>query len=148
MGENKYKIVLYDNIDFYVESEVIEKSKTLQSMFRDPSTKQYKPSIVIPDIDGQIFSHILAFIRYRAINEKDNDDFAKKLVENMDCVTLINVIHAANILDIKPLVKISGDRFKWIVKNNDVNGIRKIFKIKNDFSLEEEAQIEHNFEWT
>ena len=146
MSENRYKITVNDGVDFYVELEIINKSSTLKSLFKDNHMNQYKNSIIIPNIDSQTFTHILAFMRN--YSDLTNSEYADKMIDNMNCNTLMDIIHAANLLDIKPLVEIGGNRFKNIINNNDINDIRKIFKIKNDFTAEEQLQIDHNFKWT
>ena len=149
MNENRYKITVNDGVDFYVEFEVINKSSTLKSLFTDNHTRKFKSSIILPNIDANIFTHVLSFVRFTLFNDDTStNEYGEKIIDNMNCNSLMDIIHAANFLDIKQLVEISGNKFKSIINDNDVNGIRKIFKIKNDFTTEEQLQIDHNFKWS
>lgn len=149
MPEQRYKVILQDNNEFFIESEILKKSPILENMFMDPFTRQYRHSVTLPNMDTSTFSYILAFIR--EIVEFDNDadikNVANKLIATMDSTTLIDIIHASHTLNIKPLLEVAGAKFKHIIQHNDVEDIRRIFNIKNDFNPEEEQQIINNFQW-
>jgi S-phase kinase-associated protein 1 len=139
-----FKIVFEDNIEFIVSQDIINKSSVLQSMFIDRTT------ISIYDIEPHIFKHILTFITYTVnsnTTQLEQNQFIKDMVSNMDCNTLIDLIHGSKLLEIDTLVNVVGGIFKSIVQNNSVSDIRKIFRIKNDFTVEEEIQVEQSFKW-
>jgi hypothetical protein len=145
---SKYKIVLQDGVELYIEKEVIKNSPILAELFKDQFTDQYKPFIVIPNLDIKIFAHIVSFIRHLVISVKDAEEFGARLVENMDYNTLIDIIHTAHFLEVELLVKISSYRLTYIIENNDVNNIRKILNINNDFTSEEELALEQDLAWS
>ena len=54
---------------------------------------------------------------------------------------------AANYLDIKSLLELSCAKVASLIKNKTVAEIRTFFNIENDFTPEEEAQIQEENRW-
>ena len=54
---------------------------------------------------------------------------------------------AANYLDIKSLLELSCAKVASLIKNKTVAEIRAFFNIENDFTPEEEAQIQEENRW-
>jgi len=78
--------------------------------------------------------------------KEDIDEWDKGFIgENMaDIVTLIN---AADYLDIKFLVKMTTGAVANVIRGRNVEQIREIFKIENDFTAEEEDQLRKENAW-
>ena len=60
---------------------------------------------------------------------------------------LFELVMAANYLDIKPLLELSCAKVASQIKNKSVMEIRKYFNIENDFTPEEEQQIQEENRW-
>ena len=57
------------------------------------------------------------------------------------------MVMAANYLDIKSLLELSCAKVASLIKNKTVAEIRTFFNIENDFTPEEEAQIQEENRW-
>ena len=66
---------------------------------------------------------------------------------NLEQEELFELVMAANYLDIKPLLELSCAKVASQIKNKSVVEIRKYFNIENDFTPEEEAQIQEENRW-
>ena len=66
---------------------------------------------------------------------------------NLEQEELFELVMAANYLDIKPLLELSCAKVASQIKNKSVKEIRQYFNIENDFTPEEEAQIQEENRW-
>lgn len=71
------------------------------------------------------------------------DELEKWVAEfvKVDNVTLFELVHAANYLDIKNLLELTCKTVAKIMHGKTSEQIRRTFKIGNDFSPEEEEEI-------
>jgi len=60
---------------------------------------------------------------------------------------IIEIVIAANYLDIDPLTELSCAKLASMIKGKSAEEIRKKFGIENDFTPEEEAQIRDENKW-
>ena len=61
---------------------------------------------------------------------------------------IFEIIIAANYLGILPLIDLGCAKIATLIKNKTVDEIRKLFKIENDFTPEEEEQIKSENKWS
>ena len=61
--------------------------------------------------------------------------------DGVDQATLFDLALAANYLDIKPLLKLASARIATQIRSKPIEEIRRFFKMTNDFTPEEEAQV-------
>ena len=69
------------------------------------------------------------------------DQWSVQFVEDLTKNDLFAVALAANKLDCKPLLDLTSARLAFECKDKDINGLREVFQIENDFTPEEEAQV-------
>ena len=60
---------------------------------------------------------------------------------------ILELIMAADFLNIKPLLELAAAKVASLIKNKTVPEIRQFFNIENDFTPEEEAQIMEENKW-
>ena len=60
---------------------------------------------------------------------------------------LLQLILAANYLDIKPLLDLTCAKIASMMKDKTTEEMRQIFNIVNDFTPEEEAQVREENKW-
>ncbi|VAH54324.1 unnamed protein product [Triticum turgidum subsp. durum] len=65
----------------------------------------------------------------------------------VDQATLLDLILAANYLNIKGLLDLTCQTVADMIKGKTPEEIRKTFNIKNDFTPEEEAEIRRENQW-
>ena len=66
---------------------------------------------------------------------------------DLDNDILFDLILAANYLDFKELMLLSSAKIASLMKNKDINEIRNMFGIENDFTPEEEAKMDKENKW-
>ena len=77
--------------------------------------------------------------KYRTDNISDFD----KEFFNMDQAALLQLIHAANFMNMPDLLLVACRTVANIIKERDVKEIREYFNIENDFSAEQEEQVKN-----
>ena len=60
---------------------------------------------------------------------------------------LLQLILAANYLDIKPLLDLTCAKIASMMKDKTTEEMRQIFNIVNDFTPEEEAKVREENKW-
>ena len=74
------------------------------------------------------------------------DDWDYNFIDlDLDKIFEINL--AANYLDIRPLLELSGAKIASLIKGKTTQEVRKIFNIENEFTPEEEEQIIEENKW-
>ena len=74
------------------------------------------------------------------------DDWDYNFIDlDLDKISEINL--AANYLDIRPLLELSGAKIASLIKGKTTQEVRKIFNIENEFTPEEEEQIIEENKW-
>ena len=131
LNNMKIKIILPDEIEYFIEYEILEKIPTLFELVK--ANKETK-EINLPNIDGNIFSTIVKYLRY--LDLEDNNHLINKLFENISINIIFDLIISANYLGINSLVDLLGNKFKKIINKNDVSTIRKIFKIEHEYNID------------
>ena len=101
--------------------------------FCDHLCKNEPPNIPQPLTSKKISEHTTAF--YASFV----DDMAQDL--------LFQVLLAANFLDIKPLVMLCCAKIGSQIRGTPIPEVRKMFKIENDFTPEEEKKVMEENKW-
>ena len=150
----KYKITFPQEVVFFVEEELLkympnlekltktnqEKltktnqgklTKTNQEKLTKDNLDNYCKDITIGHIKGEIFSHILMYVRHLATYPNDIK-FRINLIKNMKTDTLFDVIIAADYFGVKEITEYCSNMFKKIIDENDVNGMQSIFDIDDE----------------
>ena len=142
MEDIKYKIVLPDNIEFFIEQQILNQIPTFIQLPKEQMSK----NVITLDMDGKIFSQLITFLRYKLIDSKDTT-FIDKQIEGMPINTLLEIILASKQLGLTEILGKSVERFRSILNNHSTDKIRELLNITCDFS---EAEIKKNkidFRW-
>jgi len=140
MGEN-------DFIEVYAMD--LTKSPVLMDLIRNSSSDV----IVIPNITLATMLKVIQFCQYESINPEAFEAPLDELNESMrqfvdiEQSELFELIMAANYLDIKTLLDVSSKAAADMIRGRSTEEIRIMFNIKNDFTPEEEEQIERENSW-
>ncbi|XP_057951769.1 SKP1-like protein 1 [Malania oleifera] len=136
---------------FQVEEAVALQAGLIKLLVEDGCSADVIP---LPNVTGAILSKVLEFCKKHA---HASADAAAADAENLnswdadfvdvDLDVLYDLIMAANYLDIKELVDLTCETVAEMIKGKQPEEIRKIFKIKNDFSPEEEGEIRRENQW-
>ncbi len=148
MEDIKYKVVLPENIEFFIEQQVINEIPTFIQIFNskpsDNNSDRY--TVQLDNIDGKIFSQIITFIRYKTVDPNDST-FLNKQIESMSLTTLLDIILAAKYLGVVDIVDKAVERFKYLINNQSAEQIRTLLNITSDFSEEDDAKNRIDLKW-
>ena len=137
---------------FSLEEKILEKSKVLKELVNDYPAQE----IPLNEVDSKTFKKIIEYLKYYADKVPkeiktplENGDL-KPLIPEFDfnfvsSLTLdecIDIVNAANYLDISGLVDLICVKLASEMINCDVEEARKKFGIENDMTPEEMAEYD------
>lgn len=146
MEDIKYRVILAENMEYFVEQNVINEIPTFVQMFNNKNDTTDKYTFQLNNIDGKIFSQIITFIRYKIVDSNDTT-FLNKQIDTMNVPMLLDIILAAKYLGIVDVVNKAVDRFKYLVNNQTPEQMRTLLNINSDFSEEDETKNTINLIW-
>lgn len=150
------KIILIssDKQVFEVNMDVAIQSRMVKNIIEDTGVDEIVP---IPNVHSRIFALVIEFCKFHADAEKKIDDRPAKTVEevdawdamfmNVDQSTLLQLIHAANYLDIEHLLNLTCQTIAQILKGKTPEEIRMILNIENDLTPEEKDDVRRETQW-
>jgi S-phase kinase-associated protein 1 len=112
-------------------------------------------------VDAKVMQKVMEFLEYlkdnpeptisKPITTGDIHDFTETwyadFIDLEDHNLVLDIISAANYLDIKPLLDLAAAKAATLIKVREVEDIRQLFGIQNDFTPEEEQKIIDENEW-
>lgn len=144
---------------FTVDLEIAKQSVILKNMIEDTSSEG---SITLNNIKKETMRRVIEFCKHykdfklpsiqkplQSANlfEAVGDEWYCKFIDLDKVDDIIDVVIAANYLDIDPLTELSCAKIASLIKGKSVEEIRKKFSIENDFTPEEENQIKEENKW-
>ena len=140
-----------------VDVEVANASVLIRGIIDDSGADE---DIPLPQVSRLIMEKIIAFCEHQKdhappdIEKPLSSSDMSQVVDawyadyvNLEQETLFELVMAANYLDIKSLLELSCAKVASLIKNKSVQEIRQFFNIENDFTPEEEAQIQEENRW-
>ena len=142
---------------FSVDVEVAKKSITLRDLimnFGIEDGDEVGEPIPLPKVDAANLERLLQWAekhkddppaptddetKYRTDNISDFD----KEFFNMDQAALLQLIHAANFMNMPDFLLVACRTVANIIKERDVKEIREYFNIENDFTAEQEDRVKN-----
>lgn len=144
---------------FVVDVDIAKQSVILKNMIEDIGSEG---SLNINNIKKDTMRRVIKFCEhYREsklptiqkplqtpnLSEAINDEWYVNFIDLDKVDDIIDIVIAANFLDIDPLTELSCAKIASFIKGKSVEEIRKKFGIENDFTAEEEAQIREENKW-
>ncbi|EFC48551.1 S-phase kinase-associated protein [Naegleria gruberi] len=159
MSETKQvELTSKDKVSFKVDRDVILMSGLVKDMLEEGDEDE-TPIIPIPNVDSKPLQKVIEYCQYhhkepaqeieKPLKGKIEDvicDWDKKFLE-IDQSLLIELIMAANYLNIKDLLDLTCAKVASMIKGKSPEQIREMFGIENDFTPEEEAKIREENKW-
>lgn len=167
---DKY-IVLQSNdgkpVEYKVSREAAKMSGLIKDMLDDQSESE-QTVIPVPNVSGRTLKYVVQYIEHHntqrveplekplrgkiedVISEWDKAFLFTDLVKDHDerqHETLIDVIMAANFLNVKDLLDLTCACVASMIKGKTPEQIRALFNIENDFTPEEEEKIREENRW-
>ncbi|KAJ7978631.1 SKP1-like protein [Quillaja saponaria] len=154
MSAKKITLKSSDGETFEIDEDVALESQTIKHLIEDDCADNVIP---VPNVSGQILAKVIEYCKKHvevgdtADNNIKIDDQTLKNWDaefvKVDQSTLIDLILAANYLNVKSLLDLTCQAVADIIKGKTPEEIRKTFNIKNDFTPEEEEEVRRENQW-
>lgn len=150
-----------DGITFAMDVEIAKQSSTLKILMEDIGPDEIEEEVIpMPDIYASTLKQVIQWCTFHKndhtlpvedveFKEKRTDDHSSWDANflKIDQGTLFELILAANYLEIAGLMELTCKSVAHMMKGKSPEEIRTIFKIENDFTPEELAQVHKENEW-
>ncbi|CAN6211933.1 unnamed protein product [Urochloa humidicola] len=160
-------LISSDNEKFEVAEAAATLSQTIRHMIEDGCTDGGVP---LPNVTGRILAMVIEYCNKHAPavaasaeaaggegsssssaaaavpSEEELKVFDDALVD-LEMATLLELIMAANYLNVKGLLDIACQKVADTIKDKSPEEVREIFNIQNDFTPEEEAEVRRENQW-
>ncbi|XP_062039790.1 S-phase kinase-associated protein 1-like [Lepus europaeus] len=144
------KLQSSDGEIFEVDVETAKQSVTIKTTLEDLGMDDEGDDdpVPLPNVNAAILKKVIQWCTHH----KDDPPPPKDPVWDQEFLkvdqgTLLELILAANYLDIKGLLDIMCKTVANMIKGKTPEEIRKTFNIKNDFTEEEAAQVRKENQW-
>lgn len=131
-----------DDLTFIVDNHIAKQSRFITLVIEDTGHVDVIP---LSNVKGSVLSRIIDYLRYHDHHE-DTRAWDKAFID-VPHSDLFDIIIAANYLDIPSILDCSCQAIANLIKGRTPEELRIIFDIKNDFSPEEEADVQRENEW-
>ncbi len=158
VAPKKVKLKTSDNIIKEVDSNILMKSKLLDNLLKDFNEEEL---FSLPDVDSKYLELVIKYLEhYKDMEPKEipkpfpertdeefmkgilNDEWTYNYLTNQTLEELINLLNAADYLQIEGLINIIAAKLAHEMCNCEVEEARKKFGIECDMTEEEIAEID------
>ncbi|KAL3523493.1 hypothetical protein ACH5RR_016327 [Cinchona calisaya] len=123
-----------DGQEFVVEQSVAIQSITINKIVEEENCAS--SVIPLPNVNSKTMAKIVEYLKKYADESASKDD-----VDEFNDLKLGEFIMAAKYLNIPGLIDKFCQRYADWIKNKSVEKVREIFRVENNFTPEEEAQL-------
>jgi S-phase kinase-associated protein 1 len=156
--DGKIKLVSHDQETIEVEKSVAIQSVLIKSMLEDAGEDE---DIPVPNVSSAVLNKILEFCRHvrdtgpcpeieKPLRSANIHDVIEKWYADyidVDQEMLMEIMMAANYLDIRSLLELSCAKLASKLKGKTPQQLREEFHLENDFTPEEEAKLMEENKW-
>ena len=158
VAPKKVKLKTSDNIIKEVDSNILMKSKLLDNLLKDFNEEEL---FSLPDVDSKYLELVIKYLEHykdfepkevpKPFPERTDEEFMKGILNdqwtydfltNQTIEELINLVNAADYLQIEGLINIIAAKLAHEMCNCEVEEARKKFGIECDMTEEEIAEID------
>ena len=158
VAPKKVKLKTSDNIIKEVDSNILMKSKLLDNLLKDFNEEEL---FSLPDVDSKYLELVIKYLEHykdfepkevpKPFPERTDEEFMKGILNdqwtydyltNQTIEELINLLNAADYLQIEGLINIIAAKLAHEMCNCEVEEARKKFGIECDMTEEEIAEID------
>jgi len=145
---------------FKVPVDIATMSELVKTMFDTEQPEDEDQVIPLPNVKSSILSKVIEFLTHykgepmtdieKPLKSSNMNEVVKEWYAdfvNVEQEILFELILAANFMDVKPLLELTCATVASMIKGKTPEEIRQHFKIVNDFTEAEEAQIREENKW-
>ena len=148
-----YKVLLDNDRNISVTEDILISipalNKLIENIKKDDKIVD-KFTLDLQSINSETFGHVVAMVKYNLSttnSEMEYQKFNETFIKNMDDNTLTDFILITHHFGLEKFKQLGITRFKNIINDNTIEGIRTELKVKNDFTQEETKNIAVDNEW-
>ncbi|KAJ0974701.1 hypothetical protein J5N97_016666 [Dioscorea zingiberensis] len=142
-------LVSSNGVEFVVEKRVAEQSLFIKNALNEGAVEE--KVIPIPMVTGNTLSSVLEYCEKHAsvteFQENEIEEWDKEYIEKADLNLLYRLLQASTTMSIMGLMNLGVARVASLIRGKTPQEIRELFKIKNDFTPEEEEEIRREMAW-
>jgi len=161
IDDRDVELVSKNSEKLMVKRRAILMSGLIKDMLEEQDEEEDEdvPTIPTPNVESKPLKKVIEYVMYHHVNPADEiekplkgkiedviSDWDQKFIE-IDQSLLIELIMAANYLNIKDLLDLTCAKVASMLKGKSPEQIREMFGIENDFTPEEEAKIREENKW-
>jgi len=160
MTEGIVHLTSQEGTTFIVPLDVAKMSNLVKTMLDPELPEDEEQECYLPNVKSVILSKVVEFLTHykeepmteieKPLRSSNMNEVVQKWYAefvNVDQEILFEIIQAANFMDIPTLLDLTCATIASMVKGKTPEEIREHFKIVNDFTEEEEAQIREENKW-
>ncbi|KAL6198820.1 hypothetical protein ACLB2K_028608 [Fragaria x ananassa] len=152
--DNPKKIVVRtgDGEVFELKEEVAMEMETIKTFFMEDNIS-YETVMPLTNVDSWELVKVIEYCsKYVELKNKENfhkelKDFQDEFVKSMSPKTLLSLSNVANYLEIKHFLDFICQAIADHIKNKDVEYVRELFGVENDFNEEEYEMAKAEAPW-
>lgn len=136
-----------DGETFHVDEGAATKLGFFKNLVEDGCADS---AITVPLVDNRTMATMLEWCKKHAdgtVTSNELKAWDAELVKDMDQAFLYRLLMAADYLSGTELVELLTQKVADMIKGNKAEQIREIFRIKNDFTPEQEEEIRRKNAW-
>nr|XP_043613942.1 SKP1-like protein 13 [Erigeron canadensis] len=155
MSSKPIVLVSSEGEKFTTDESVAVQCKTIHHLIEDGCADS---DIPVHNVTGKILSKVIEYCEKHAKSPNNTDDdqtdeelkaFDAGFYDFVnDQKTAFDIMLAANYLDNKSLLELGCKKVAESVKGLTTRDIRKLYRIRNDFTPEEEAKVQEENAWS
>jgi hypothetical protein len=153
LSSTNYKILLDNDKNVSISEDILTSipalNKLIETIKKDDKILD-KMTLDLQSINSETFAHIITITKYNLSStnsETEYQKFNETFIKNMDDDTLTDFILTAHHFGLEKFKQLGVMRFKGILNDNTIEGIRTELKVKNDLTSEEIKNIAVDNEW-
>ncbi|KAG7565487.1 SKP1 component dimerization [Arabidopsis suecica] len=146
MSKKIFVLTSSDGDSFQIDEAVAFQSAMIKGMDEDKCADN---GIPLPNVTSKILLLVIEYCKKHVVESEEEDlkkwdtEFMKKMEQSI----VFDVMMAANYLNIQSLIDLTCKTVADFLSGKTPEEIRAYFKIKNDFTPEEEAEILRQNQW-
>ncbi|KAL0477914.1 S-phase kinase-associated protein Skp1 [Acrasis kona] len=158
---NQISLLSRDGETLTVEREIIQMSLLVKDMLEDGDDEDDDtPVIPVPNVDAETLQNIVEYCEHHHNNPADEierplrnkledvlSDWDLRFLNKLDQTMLLQVIMAANYMNIKDLLDLTCAKISSNLKDKTPEYIKELFGISSDFTEEELERIKKQNNW-
>ncbi|PRQ30398.1 putative S-phase kinase-associated protein [Rosa chinensis] len=150
--QKKIVVRTADGEVFNLKEEVAMEIDIIKTFFQEDGIS-YETVMPLPNVEGWEMVKVIEYctkhveLKHKVDGHKELKAFQALFVQNLSTKSLLALTNTANYLEVKYLLDFLCQAVSEQIKNKDVDYVRELFGVENDFNDEEYEQVKAEAPW-